>query len=227
MGTSRKRTDHRGAAPRPSRSEPVPPSPPSGRSRGDEPQAPFHHGGPTPPTPRPPRSNQLDRSEPPTDPQLAARVSDYGLPRPTSPVRGFARVWRASHSRWFVGSPSRLHPAASALCILHSEHLRTQPGRPAHLREHRARAVPLGLHLRCPGPGDLRPETLVRLEPGGGRTIQLWLRYTRMELRVTLAARSSPHRTRAIAALCEELNRAATRFPGSSLCPRDAVREAD
>jgi DNA-binding CsgD family transcriptional regulator len=46
------------------------------------------------------------------------------------------------------------------------------------------------------------------------------------ELRVTLAPLSSPHRTRAIAALCEELNRSNVRFPGSSLRLRYAVREA-
>jgi transposase len=43
------------------------------------------------------------------------------------------------------------------------------------------------------------------------------LKVTENELRVTLAAQSSPHRTRAIAALCEELNRRKTLFPGSSL----------
>jgi hypothetical protein len=37
------------------------------------------------------------------------------------------------------------------------------------------------------------------------------------ELRVLLAPLSSPHRTRAIAALCEELNRRCTVFPGSRL----------
>jgi hypothetical protein len=39
-------------------------------------------------------------------------------------------------------------------------------------------------------------------------------------------ALNSPHRTRAIAALCEELNRLDVRFPGSSLRLRYAVREA-
>lgn len=43
------------------------------------------------------------------------------------------------------------------------------------------------------------------------------LNVTQRELRVTLAAQSSPHRTRAIAALCEELNRRKVAFPGSSL----------
>jgi transposase len=43
------------------------------------------------------------------------------------------------------------------------------------------------------------------------------LKVTKRELRVTLAPQSSPHRTRAIAALCEELNRKNTYFPGSSL----------
>ncbi len=46
------------------------------------------------------------------------------------------------------------------------------------------------------------------------------------ELRVTLAAQSSPHRTRAIAALCQELNRTNTLFPGSQLRLRYAIREA-
>jgi hypothetical protein len=47
---------------------------------------------------------------------------------------------------------------------------------------------------------------------------------TQDELRVTLAPLSSPHRTRAIAALCEELNRTETIFPGSSLRLRYAIR---
>jgi transposase len=47
---------------------------------------------------------------------------------------------------------------------------------------------------------------------------------TQDELRVTLAPLSSPHRTRAIAALCEELNRTDTIFPGSSLRLRYAIR---
>jgi transposase len=46
------------------------------------------------------------------------------------------------------------------------------------------------------------------------------------ELRVTLAAQSSPHRTRAIAALCEELNQKETFFPGSRLCLRYAIQKA-
>jgi hypothetical protein len=40
---------------------------------------------------------------------------------------------------------------------------------------------------------------------------------TSNELRVTIAPLSSPHRTRAIASLCQELNGYATLFPGSSL----------
>jgi len=43
------------------------------------------------------------------------------------------------------------------------------------------------------------------------------LEVTADELRVTLAPLSSPHRTRAIAALCQELNDRHTRFPGSHL----------
>lgn len=43
------------------------------------------------------------------------------------------------------------------------------------------------------------------------------LNVTQRELRVTLAPQSSPHRTRAIAALCEELNQSNALFPGSCL----------
>ncbi len=46
------------------------------------------------------------------------------------------------------------------------------------------------------------------------------------ELRVTLAPMSSAHRARAIAALCEELNRTETIFPGSRLLLSYAIREA-
>jgi transposase len=52
------------------------------------------------------------------------------------------------------------------------------------------------------------------------------LEVTATELRVTLAPLSSAHRTRAIAALCEELNRTETVFPGSRLRLRYAIREA-
>src|SRR5579864_3514645 len=50
------------------------------------------------------------------------------------------------------------------------------------------------------------------------------LQVTKTELRVTLAAQSSPHRTRAIGALCEELNHTENIFPGSQLRLRYAVR---
>jgi hypothetical protein len=46
---------------------------------------------------------------------------------------------------------------------------------------------------------------------------------TDTELRVELAPLSSPHRTRAIASLCEQLDSRATRFPGSGLRLRYAV----
>jgi hypothetical protein len=51
------------------------------------------------------------------------------------------------------------------------------------------------------------------------------LEVTQSELVVTLAPLSSPHRTRAIAALCEELNASTTTFPGSCLRLRYAVRQ--
>jgi hypothetical protein len=41
-----------------------------------------------------------------------------------------------------------------------------------------------------------------------------------------LAAQSSPHRTHAIAALCEELNHTKTIFPGSRLRLHYAIRDA-
>jgi hypothetical protein len=49
---------------------------------------------------------------------------------------------------------------------------------------------------------------------------------TNTELRVTLAPQSSPHRTRAIAALCDHLNETNTLFPGSRLRLHYAIREA-
>jgi transposase len=49
---------------------------------------------------------------------------------------------------------------------------------------------------------------------------------TDQELRLTLAPMSSAHKTRAIAALCEQLNKADTVFPGSNLRLRYAIREA-
>ena len=48
---------------------------------------------------------------------------------------------------------------------------------------------------------------------------------TQKELRITLAAQSSPQRTRAIAELCQELNTIRTLFPGSRLRLRYAIPE--
>ena len=50
------------------------------------------------------------------------------------------------------------------------------------------------------------------------------LSVTKRGLRVLLAPLSSPHRTRAIAALCEQLNREKTLFPGSSLRLKYAIQ---
>lgn len=49
---------------------------------------------------------------------------------------------------------------------------------------------------------------------------------TDQELRVTLAPMSSPHKTRAIAALCQELNRYKTMFPGATLRLRYNIRQS-
>ena len=48
---------------------------------------------------------------------------------------------------------------------------------------------------------------------------------TDQELRLTLAPMSSPHKTRAIAALCHELNRGETKFPGTTLRLRYDIRQ--
>lgn len=53
------------------------------------------------------------------------------------------------------------------------------------------------------------------------------LEVTKTELKVTLAPLSSPHRTRAIAALCEVLNQTHTVFPGSSLRICYAIRASN
>lgn len=52
------------------------------------------------------------------------------------------------------------------------------------------------------------------------------LQVTKSELRVTLAPQSSPHRTRAIAALCDLLNQDEITFPGSKLKMHFAIRQA-
>ncbi len=51
------------------------------------------------------------------------------------------------------------------------------------------------------------------------------LHVTGTELRVTLAPLSSPHRSRAIAALCDALNATDTAFPGARLRLRFTVRQ--
>ena len=48
---------------------------------------------------------------------------------------------------------------------------------------------------------------------------------TETELRVSLKPLSSPHRTHALAALCEQLNKTKTRFPGSRLCLHFTVQK--
>jgi transposase len=62
--------------------------------------------------------------------------------------------------------------------------------------------------------------TLIQSAMAGSADLEV----TETELRVTLAPLSSPHRTRAIAALCETLNQSNTAFPGSALRLHFAVR---
>ena len=52
------------------------------------------------------------------------------------------------------------------------------------------------------------------------------LELTKEELRVTVAAQSSTHRTAALAALCEQLDALAIPFPGTHLRLRLAVQAA-
>ena len=52
------------------------------------------------------------------------------------------------------------------------------------------------------------------------------LEVTDTELRVTIARQSSPHRTAALAALCEQLDALAVPFPGTNLRLRLAVQAA-
>lgn len=74
----------------------------------------------------------------------------------------------------------------------------------------------------------LRPH-YARAEDEGRTLIQTVLQSTAtleptdQELRVTLSPLSSPHRSQAVAALCENLNTAETRFPGTDLRMRFAV----
>lgn len=64
--------------------------------------------------------------------------------------------------------------------------------------------------------------TLIQSALAGAADIEV----TNHELRLTLAQMSSAHKTRAIAALCEELNKSDTVFPGSHLRVRYAIRAA-
>ena len=74
----------------------------------------------------------------------------------------------------------------------------------------------------------IRPH-YARAEDEGRTLIQTVLQSTAtleptdQELRVTLSPLSSPHRSQAVAALCENLNTAETRFPGTDLRLRFAV----
>ena len=70
-----------------------------------------------------------------------------------------------------------------------------------------------------------------RTEAEGRTLIQTALRSaatiepTAEQLRVTIAPLSSPHRSKAIAAVCEELNKISARFPGTKLRLHFAVSE--
>jgi hypothetical protein len=63
--------------------------------------------------------------------------------------------------------------------------------------------------LQCIGRG--------RQDVEAGRTLPQDEAERRMAVRIVITPLSSPHRTRAIEALCAELNRAPVRFPGTRL----------
>lgn len=71
-----------------------------------------------------------------------------------------------------------------------------------------------------------------RIEDEGRTLVQTALRSaatiepTEDKLLVTIAPLSSPHRSKAIAAVCEELNKAATKFPGTKLVLHFSVAES-
>ncbi len=65
---------------------------------------------------------------------------------------------------------------------------------------------------------------LVRLVSALTSTADLFV--TKTELRVVLAPLSSPHRTKAVAALCAELNADSAYFPGTKLRLRYSIAEA-
>lgn len=79
------------------------------------------------------------------------------------------------------------------------------------------------LHLVTPhySRADDEGRTLIQAAMASAADLQV----TQSELRVTLAQQSSPHRTRAIAALCVSLNQAETIFPGSKLKMHFAIRQ--
>ena len=66
---------------------------------------------------------------------------------------------------------------------------------------------------------DLEGRTLIQSALGSAADIKV----TGSEILVTLALLSSPHRSRAVAALCEQLNATVTAFPGTRLLLRYAV----
>ena len=68
-------------------------------------------------------------------------------------------------------------------------------------------------------PADAHPKSSASSDPISAT------KFPEYPIKVTLAPLSSPHRSRAIGALCAELNLLGTRFPGSSLRLRYAVRE--
>jgi len=75
------------------------------------------------------------------------------------------------------------------------------------------RPAPIGCPT-LPQSGARKERTLLQSALASAADLHL----TNTELRVTLALQSSPHRTRAIAALCNQLNQTKNPFPGLPVC---------
>jgi transposase len=187
-----------------------------------------------------PERKQLDRQITEVRSQLARLAQDYGSAALTNPesqrptMRGF-KIAHGALAKEIRTLQQRLdallaHRATAALRIpagqatkaavlkLAPERKRltdlikmvayqTESDLLATIRPHYARA-------------DDEGRTLVQNILAGTGDIEV----TATELRIRLAPLSSPHRTRVLAALCEELDRSATVFPGSRLTLRFSVQ---
>ncbi len=174
--------------------------------------------------------------------EVAALGSRYGLDALENPerIRRTMRGFKIAHAR----KARALKAALDRLAALEARRKRVPPRVPvrdvvqgpvvklAPERQHLASVLKMVAYqaeselLRAIRPhyrrADQEGRTLVQSALASSGDIDL----TGAELRVTLAPLSSAHRTKAVAALCEDLNRSPVRFPGSALRLRFAVASA-